>query len=104
MSDWKGIIFCFVVTLCIVTPIFYFAIGQQMLDEGSIEDIARNRIIVKEGYRLDSINAFEYSDNWWYVSIDTINVSNGSTGWDLIKYNSNEDKFVYDSLQNIVVG
>lgn len=101
MNDILKVIISFAISICIVALIWYFVIGEQSFEERHIESIVKKRIIVEEGYRLDSIDAIEYSANWWYISIYLFNLSTGRTSWNLLRYYDIENRFEYENLNNI---
>jgi hypothetical protein len=81
--------------------IFYFTIGSNLFESWHIKDMTRDKIVVENNYRIDDIFVVEYSDGWWYVSIDIINMSDGATSYNILKYNSFENRFVYNELHHI---
>jgi len=99
----KGRVGCIILAFCIGFSIWYFSLGGQMLESWGVEDKTREQIIVGENYRLDGVTARKYSDDWWYISIYVINQTSGDISWNLIKYNSLEDRYVYDELKNIEI-
>jgi len=99
MEMWRlGV---FIIFLCIGSAVWYSMVGADLFESWDVENKTRERIIFDENYRLDDIFAIEYSNNWWYVSIYAINNIDGSISWTLLKYNSVEDRYVYDDLNNI---
>ena len=99
----KGIIIIAIVCFCVGCGVWYFMIGGQMFEVWDIEDLTMERIDIDDGYKFVDIYSIKYSDDWWYVSIHTINIQNGTTCWNLLKYNSVEDRYVYDNLNHITI-
>jgi len=91
-----------IIIVCLIgSGVWYFLVGATLLETWNIENIARQNIVVDENYKLDDVFVIEYSENWWYISVHTVHIINGTIGWDLLKYNSVEHRFVYDNLNHI---
>jgi hypothetical protein len=103
-DDWKGILFCLILAICIVFPLWYFGLGGgQAIESWSIADSVRNDIIIDDGYEINYINVAKYSEDWWYISIHLTNQSSGKTSWTLLRYNSIDDRYEYDALYNLTI-